>query len=51
MNWGRITITLPIEPDVEVRVMMPRHLTAEQWARMLHILDEMRAGIVKDTGQ
>lgn len=47
MQWGRTTFTLPIEPEIEVRVTMPRHLSPEQWARMLHILDEMRPGIVK----
>lgn len=47
MFYGRVTLALPIEPDVEVRVMIPRHMTADQWARMVYLLEQMRPGIVK----
>lgn len=48
-RWPRMTLTLPVAPDLEVRVTMPRHMTSGEWSRMLGLLDVMRPGIVKES--
>lgn len=47
-SWGRITLSLPITPDIEIRVITPRQLTPEQWARMIELLETIRPGMVAD---
>jgi hypothetical protein len=48
-RWPRMTLTLPVATDLEVRATMPRHMTADEWSRMLGLLDVMRPGIVKES--
>lgn len=50
-RWPRMTLTLPVAPDLEVRVTMPRHVTSDEWSRMLGLLDVMRPGIVKESAE
>jgi hypothetical protein len=48
-RWLRMTLALPIAVDLEVKVTLPRHMAADEWARMLELLEAMRPGIVKES--
>lgn len=48
-GWPRVVWVLPVNPDTELRLSGPRHMTPAEWARMLELLDAMRPGIVQES--
>lgn len=41
-----LRLVLPLSPEFQAILHIPRHLTEEEWAQMLRVLDLMRSGIV-----
>lgn len=39
---------LPLFPDVWAYLRIPRKLTPDEWDRLTHLLDVMKAGLVAD---
>ena len=46
LSPGRIVLRLPLTPDSEATLDMPRPMTETEWSRMLLILAEVKPGIV-----
>lgn len=47
-RWPRMTLALPVDVDLEIRITMPRNMTPAEWSHMLELLEAMRPGIVKE---